>query len=67
MAKPDELEKLREAFVPKVTISGFQDLGEVIVAKVEQEFPRLGTNRTYRVVMNKKSGELHSLGWLLDK
>jgi len=67
MAKPEELEKLREAFTPEVTITAFKDMGKSIVAKVEQDFPKLGNSRSFKVIMDKESGEIQSLGWLLDK
>lgn len=67
MAKPEELERLREAFTPVVTITAFKDVGKSIVAKVEQDFPGLSYSRSFKVIMDKETGEIQSLGWLLDK
>lgn len=64
MAKPEELEKLREAFAPKVSISAFKDVGGSIVAQVKQVYPMLGTGRKFKVIMDRETGEIESLGWL---
>lgn len=64
MAKPEEIEKLREAFTPEVTISAFKDVGKSIVAQVEQNYPVLGTGRKFKVIMDRETGKIESLGWL---
>ena len=67
MAKTEELEKLKEAFTPQVSITAFKDMGKSIAAKVEQDYPKLGNTRSFKVIMDRETGEIHSLGWLLDK
>jgi len=64
VAKPEELEKLKGAFIPKVTISAFKDVGSSIVAQVEQDYPELGTTRKFKVIMDRETGKIESLGWL---
>ncbi len=64
MAKPEELEKLKKAFTPEVTISAFKDVGSSIVAQVEQNYPELGTTRKFKVIMDRETGKIESLGWL---
>ena len=64
MAKPEEIEKLKEAFTPEVTLSAFKDVGKSIVAQVEQNYPVLGTTRKFKVIMDRETGKIESLGWL---
>ncbi|MBA7693260.1 hypothetical protein ES703_101838 [subsurface metagenome] len=64
MAKPEELEELKKAFTPEVTLSAFKDVGKSIVAQVEQNYPVLGTTRKFKVIMDRETGRIESLGWL---
>lgn len=64
MAKTEELDRIKKAFTPEVSISAFKDVGKSIVAQVEQDYPVLGTTRKFKVIMDRETGRVESLGWL---
>lgn len=67
MASTVEIDQIKKAFTPDVTLTAFKDEGRSIVARVELDWEKLGLSRIYKVIFNRDTGEISSLGWLIDK